>query len=184
MAKTAVTKAAKAEPVIVTNAALVLFGVTQSAEFLNCNTNSAKAWLSAYPTTIYGGKGYWLLSQLAACKNARHEAELEKARLAGNPDSLNDPEAMDPKSRNVWFGSELKRVKLLEEQGELVRVEDMRIRIAAILKPIAQALETMPDILEIQASLSGPQVEIVQTVCDQTRESAYINAMEGLQLVL
>ena len=177
-------KPARAAPVIVSNAALVLFAITQSAEFLNCNVHSAKAWMAAYPTTIYEGKGYWLLSQLVACKTARHEAELEKARITGNPDSLNDPEAMDPKSRNDWFGSELKRVKLLEEQGELVRVEDMRVRIAAILKPIAQALETMPDILEIQASLSGPQVEIVQTVCDQTRESAYINAMEGLQLVL
>ena len=46
-------------------------------------------------------------------------------------------------------------------------------------KAIIQAIDTMPDILEREAGLTGAQAEVVTEVCDRIREQMYSNAREG-----
>lgn len=80
---------------------------------------------------------------------------------------------MNPKERLDWYRSEIARRKLQVEDGELIPVADFDATYSRMIKLTAAALETLPDQLELDAGLSGTQLEPVIRVIDSLRESLY-----------
>ena len=87
--------------------------------------------------------------------------------------NVQDLDSMSAKDRRDWVASERDLNKLRAEAGELCLAEDVREELATMAKVIVQAIDTMPDILEREAGLTGAQVEVVTEVCDRVREQMY-----------
>lgn len=86
-----------------------------------------------------------------------------------DPDNVTDPENMSPTDRRAWYEGEDKRISIAVRMGDLVTVGDYRDELARVLKPIADCLETLPDVLERKCSLSPDAVIIMQQVIDEQR---------------
>jgi len=81
-----------------------------------------------------------------------------------------DPSKLDPFRRKAHWQAQAAELRLDVDKGELVRVADVEEVYAATMKPIALALDTLPDILERDAGLSAPQVSRAERALDATRE--------------
>lgn len=86
-----------------------------------------------------------------------------------------DPDKLPPADRDRWYASEMKRRQLQQEDGELLRADDVRHTWASSLKAIVLALDTLADVVERDAGLTPEQAAIVQRVVDQQREALYHN---------
>lgn len=69
--------------------------------------------------------------------------------------------------------AERERLKLEQETGSLIPAADVESVTAEVMKTLAQTLDTLPDVLERDAGISGEAVQIVQRVIDSARESMY-----------
>ena len=84
-----------------------------------------------------------------------------------------DLDAMDPKDRRDWIASERDLNKLRLEAGDLIPADEVREELATLVKATVQVLDTLGDVLEREASLSGEQVEVVSEIVDRLREQLY-----------
>lgn len=82
---------------------------------------------------------------------------------------INDPNKMAPKERRDWFGSENDRIKLEKETGVLVATSDTREQMSEIVKMGLQILETLPDVLERDFSLTPEIIDGVERKIDALR---------------
>ncbi|EER9654679.1 DUF1441 family protein [Escherichia coli] len=92
-------------------------------------------------------------------------AELMKAPLPV------DNEEMDPHARKAWYQSERDRLKFEQETGQLVPVSDVRRSFSVVVKAIVQVLETWPDRLERDRGWTSSQLNEVQIVVDEIRDT-------------
>ncbi|EOD1732308.1 DUF1441 family protein, partial [Escherichia coli] len=92
-------------------------------------------------------------------------AELMKAPLPV------DNEEMDPHARKAWYQSERDRLKFEQETGLLVSVSDVRRSFSVVVKAIVQVLETWPDRLERDRGWTASQLNEVQIVVDEIRDT-------------
>lgn len=92
-------------------------------------------------------------------------AELMKAPLPV------DNEEMDPHARKAWYQSERDRLKFEQETGLLVPVSDVRRSFSVVVKAIVQVLETWPDRLERDRGWTASQLNEVQIVVDEIRDT-------------
>ncbi|HAU9382438.1 DUF1441 family protein [Escherichia coli] len=92
-------------------------------------------------------------------------AELMKAPLPV------DNEEMDPHARKAWYQSERDRLKFEQETGQLVSVSDVRRSFSVVVKAIVQVLETWPDRLERDRGWTASQLNEVQIVVDEIRDT-------------
>ena len=84
-----------------------------------------------------------------------------------------DPSGMTPKDRLDHYRAERERLKLEQETGSLIPAAEVESVTAEVMKTLAQTLDTLPDVLERDAGISGEAVQIVQRVIDSARESMY-----------
>ena len=105
--------------------------------------------------------------------------ELDLLELAiwryGNQQSDGDgeafnPDKLDPKQRKDWYDSEYRKSQLMERNGELIPVLDYQREMAGVVKTLVSGLQTLPDILERDAGLTGEAVVRAQSVIDALRE--------------
>lgn len=100
--------------------------------------------------------------------------------IGGDADGPKSFEDMDPKDRLDWVKSERELMKMREEAGMLLSIDDHRDGLANMAKLFVTALDTLPDVLEREAGLSPKQTERAQRVCDKAREAVYeLNAREA-----
>ncbi|EEV3727756.1 DUF1441 family protein [Escherichia coli] len=92
-------------------------------------------------------------------------AELMKAPLPV------DNEEMVPHARKAWYQSERERLKFEQETGQLVPVSDVRRSFSVVVKAIVQVLETWPDRLERDRGGTASQLNEVQIVVDEIRDT-------------
>jgi hypothetical protein len=95
--------------------------------------------------------------------------------------SLARRQALDgfsPKDRKDWVASERDLMKLRQEAGELVPVEEVRELAAGLVRPMADALDSLADVLEREAGLSPQQVESVIAVCTRVRAELHRSISE------
>ncbi|EJZ0118471.1 DUF1441 family protein [Escherichia coli] len=92
-------------------------------------------------------------------------AELMKAPLPV------DNEEMDPHARKAWYQSERDRLKFEQETALLVSVSDVRRSFSVVVKAIVQVLETWPDRLERDRGWTASQLNEVQIVVDEIRDT-------------
>lgn len=88
-------------------------------------------------------------------------------------DQEEDPEKLSPKDRLDWYRGARERTKHLEEVGELMRATDFEHALASALKAVAVGLESLPDVLERDAGITGVAVETAQRVIDRLREDLH-----------
>lgn len=91
------------------------------------------------------------------------------SKLTADADSDHDPSKMEPKERKDWYQSENERIKLEKEQRKLIPVDEVVIVYSSMRKAVVQILETIPDILERDCSLSPQAVSVVQKSIDDLR---------------
>ncbi|WP_281645551.1 DUF1441 family protein [Parendozoicomonas sp. Alg238-R29] len=91
-----------------------------------------------------------------------------------------DPNALDPKGRKDWYDSELARIKLEKEMGQLIEASDMARETAELVKSFVNPLDGMVDVLERKCQDLPPDVlEQVQSVVDGVRQQVYEIALGG-----
>ena len=82
-------------------------------------------------------------------------------------------EDLSPGERLSWFRSEIARRQLQVTDGELIPAADFDAEYSRLIKLTAAALETLPDRLELDAGLTGAQLDPVIRTIDGLRESLY-----------
>ena len=85
---------------------------------------------------------------------------------------------MPPKERLDWIRGNREMIKYRQEIGELIPSDVHRIELAAVIKVIATALDTLMDVLERDAGLNAKAVKRGQSVIDGYRESLYHQLIE------
>ena len=89
--------------------------------------------------------------------------------------SYTGPQDLDqfPEARKAWFQSELYRTQLEERRGELIPEADCARALAFLAKTFSGCLDALPDQLEREAGLTPETLQLVQEICDGTRERAH-----------
>lgn len=84
-----------------------------------------------------------------------------------------DIDALSPLERRAYYQSENERIKVEVSTGSLVPAAEVEADYAELVKKIAQFFDTLPDVLERDAGITGEQVIRVQEACDRMREAIY-----------
>jgi phage terminase Nu1 subunit (DNA packaging protein) len=84
-----------------------------------------------------------------------------------------DPASMSPKERLDHYRALREQAKHQQEMGQLIPAIEFENGIASIVKPLANGIESLPDLLERDVGLTGAQVGRAIEVCDALRESLY-----------
>ena len=87
-----------------------------------------------------------------------------------------DPRDLPPIERRAYYQSENERLEVEQTLGLLVPAAEVEADYAALIKLIVQFMDTLPDVLERDCSLSPAQVISVQASCDQVRAQMYKRA--------
>ena len=141
----------------------------EAAEFFNITVPALNEWITkGAPIVSRGAKGIgWELDLLALAKWRFGAPEPD------NDETPFDPERLPPKERKDWYDSELRRSQLAERNGDLIPVIEYQRELSAVIKSLVAGLQTLPDILERDAGLSGDAVERAQAVIDALRDDLY-----------
>lgn len=84
-----------------------------------------------------------------------------------------DLDGMSPRSRNDFYASELKRIELETRCKELIPAADVEREMRSLFATFTGFLQTLPDILERDAGISGAAAERVQIAIDEARDRLY-----------
>lgn len=82
-------------------------------------------------------------------------------------------ELAQAKAKRERFRAELEELKYLKEVGSVVLVTDYELALAKALKSVAVTLESLPDVLERDAGISGEAVEKAQVIIDRIRDDLF-----------
>lgn len=100
------------------------------------------------------------------CPAILHGAEYDE-------DGIRDPKTLPPEQRNAWYQSENKRMDVEMRARELIPRSEHEADLAVMAKDLAQFLETLPDQLERDVTLSPEQVEALHVQIDRRRQELY-----------
>ena len=138
----------------------------ETAEFFSVSLPTIEGWIRrGCPVIQRGSRGVsWTLDLLAVAM-WRYVPEQEDQSL--------DPENLPPKERKDWYDGEKRRREIQERDRELIPVEEFDQVYSHMIKLVAAGLETLPDLLERDAGLTGEQLEPVFRTIDGLRESLF-----------
>lgn len=77
------------------------------------------------------------------------------------------------KAKRETYRAHLEELKYKAAARELIPIRDHETALATAFKMVAAALETLPDVLERDAGLSGAAIEVAQRVVDRVRDDLY-----------
>jgi hypothetical protein len=92
-----------------------------------------------------------------------------------------DPRDLPPLERRAYYQSENERIKVEVSTGALVPAAEVEADYAELVKKIAQFFDTLPDVLERDAGITGEQVMRVQEACDRVRNAMYEAVTDGVR---
>lgn len=81
-----------------------------------------------------------------------------------------DPDSMNPFERHAHFKAETEKLRVMQQRRELIARWDVEREMARIAKIFAEALETLPDVLERDVGISPALAIRIEAICDKTRE--------------
>jgi hypothetical protein len=90
----------------------------------------------------------------------------------------NDPDRLPPFQRRAHYQSELEKLKLEQERGELIPRMEVEQQYALLLKIVAECLDTLPDLLERDCGLSAKVLVRVEAALDRAREDLHARLSE------
>ena len=82
------------------------------------------------------------------------------------------------KAEREEYRAMLTEMEYRQKAGELIPVAVHERELAAVLKVVAVTIESLPDVLERDAGITGLAVERAQMTCDRVRESIYKRLLE------
>lgn len=88
-------------------------------------------------------------------------------------DGREDPERLDPYRRQAHYKAALDRLKLEQETRELIPRIECEQEQARILRIVALALDTLPDVVERDCGGTAAQVQRIERAVDECREALY-----------
>jgi hypothetical protein len=94
-------------------------------------------------------------------------------------DGKQDPEKLDPFQRKAYYQAEREALELSVSRRDLIPRIECEEEDARVFKILAQACDTLPDILERDCGLSGEQLFVVEKVLDNAREQIYQELVES-----
>ena len=147
----------------------------QTAEFFGVALTTIDSWLrQGCPVIEKRGKGKPTVLDLLAVAEWKFRLEygIGQGSDAEDKKAL-DPESMPSKERLDWYKGTKERVLLQAKCGELIPVYEYETALAKVLKILAVTLESLPDVLERDAGLTGSAVLRAQEVCDRVRSDIY-----------
>lgn len=87
------------------------------------------------------------------------------------PDGERDPHKMEPKDRWDWIKGSREWDALLLDRKQLIKSDEIREENSEILRRLMVPIEGLPEELERLFNFSGDQVEMVEQIIDQVRQS-------------
>lgn len=139
------------------------------AEWFGVSVNSVDAWIrSGFPYLAKGGVGACWVFDLRAVAEW-HYGRKSKAATLGQDSPTTDPEFLHPKDRKDWYEGEKARVFLEEKKRNLITLDEYREEMARMLKHVAHAFETLPDVLERKCALDSRVIVSMQSEIDGVR---------------
>lgn len=88
-------------------------------------------------------------------------------------DGQTNPEALDPFRRKAFFASQLDKLRLEQQSGELIPRMEVENEIAHVVKTVAQLFDTLPDVLERDCGLGGDALVVLERKLDGVREDLF-----------
>ncbi len=108
----------------------------------------------------------------------RRPCDHEQARgVAIEP--VDDPRDLSPRERLEYYKAERERLRLAEEEGELVPAAEVEDQIAGLVKLLVQTLDTLPDLLERDVAISPDAIARAQEIVDALRQDMYDKVSES-----
>lgn len=139
----------------------------QAAEWFGISVQAVDGWISrGCPAVTRGSAGVAWVFDLRALAEWRYSSNATQ-------DAASDPESLSPKDRLDWYRGTRERTRHMQEIGELIPAAEYEAALASALKAVAAGLESLPDLLERDAALSGPAVERAINVIDGLRDTIY-----------
>ncbi len=147
----------------------------EAAEFFGVTPAAIDKWLRRGCPSIQTGalNRQWILDLLEVAK-WRYGAR-ETADEGGF-----DPDQASPKDRKDWFDSEFRRRQLQERDAELIPAAEVERGLADLVSQVVRTLDTLGDVLERDAGITGEAVERVHKVTDAARDELYGRVRDGL----
>jgi hypothetical protein len=172
---------AKRKPLLLFSGQANMVSLQYAAMLMGTNTTQARKLLSGSMAFVIEGAEAWTIESVLQCAVARAfvKGQEERPTISGNI----DPESLEPKDRKDFWDSEKKRIEVEELKGQVVEVEAMRRLWGMAQKVITQSLLTLPDRMEVEASLTPFQVSAVEQIIDDVRMSMALQAQESLGYV-
>lgn len=87
----------------------------------------------------------------------------------GGEGDENGEEIRDPFRRQAVAKSKLMEIQIAEKKGQVVQIAEVENELARVGKIVAQTYDSIPDILERDAGLTGQQLVIVEQALDRSR---------------
>jgi phage terminase Nu1 subunit (DNA packaging protein) len=145
----------------------------QAARWFDVSPQALDGWIRrGCPAVTRGSAGVpWQF-------DLRQLAEWRYGRQA-TPEAGIDPANMTPKERLDHFRALREQAKHQQEMGELIPAEEFRQGLAGPFKLLANTVESLPDVLERDAGLTGAQAELCIKICDRLREDLYQQLVGG-----
>lgn len=172
---------AKRKPLLLFSGQANMVSLQYAAMLMGTNTTQARKLLAGSMAFVIEGAEAWTIESVLQCAVARAfvKGQEERPTISGNI----DPESLEPKDRKDFWDSEKKRIEVEELKGQVVEVEAMRRLWGMAQKVITQSLLTLPDRMEVEASLTPFQVSAVEQIIDDVRMSMALQAQESLGYV-
>lgn len=129
--------------------------------------------LGRHPQTVARIVNEWNVEPIA--RRATRGGETDFYRLRDLLDAITasttdtDPDSLPATERDAYYRSEMRKDELLRNRRELVRVDEAIEIFNAVVSPLRDAFDLLPDALERQAKLTPEALVIVETVADNFR---------------
>lgn len=144
----------------------LLWTATYYSDVLKIDRRVVAQALEAVPSTTVKNRRVWHIRDAMPAIFRR----VLGVESDGNGD---DPKKLPPRDRLDHYRAERERLKLEQETRSLIPATEVEVAIGVALKAIAQALETLPDVLERDAALSPDGAALVRSVLDSERDGLY-----------
>lgn len=146
----------------------------ETAEFFGVHPSAVDKWIRKGCPSLQAGavNRAWVFDLLEVAKWRFGAVETS--------DDGFDPERASPKERKDWYDSEFRRRQLQERDRELIPAAEVEAGLAALVQQVVRTLDTLGDVLERDAGITGQAVERVQKVTDAARDELYRRVKDGL----
>lgn len=97
------------------------------------------------------------------------------------PDSPIDPAALPPFQRKAHYQAQLEEIRLRQQCGELVPAIEMEAEMARVCKAFTRFLDALPDVLERECGVSGPETATVEKHIDRLRNELAVHLIDAAE---